>query len=206
MLGILQKNFKYYLIIFFICIIICGTLFGNKMFASHDLKFHTARIMNIVYAILDGQTIPTIAPDYCNGFGYSWTLFYGGLFPYLVLLVSLIVENIYVSIKIVLFFIILFSAITMYNLINDISKSKKLALLIAIFYILAPYKLIDVYLRLAVGELLAFVFIPMVFHGLYNIIKDNGNKHYLLVIGVVGTVYAHNISLIMVLIFALYFL
>lgn len=44
------------------------------------------------------------------------------------------------------------------------------------------------------------MFIPLVFHGLYNIFEDNGKRHYLLAIGAIGLLLSHNISTLLVII------
>ena len=63
-----------------------------------------------------------------------------------------------------MFFVVFLSGITMYFFIQEVTKNKKIALLAGIFYIFAPYRLTDMYVRNALAELTSFVFIPFVFH------------------------------------------
>ena len=63
----------------------------------------------------------------------------------------------------------------MYWFVNKLTKSKEVGALAAILYMLMPYHLNDMYIRNALGEFLSYIFIPLVFLGLYKIFqKDKG--------------------------------
>ena len=58
---------------------------------------------------------------------------------------------------------------------NKLTKSKEVGALAAILYMLMPYHLNDMYIRNALGEFLSYIFIPLVFLGLYKIFqKEKG--------------------------------
>ena len=59
----------------------------------------------------------------------------------------------------------------MYFYILKITKKQNIAILAGVLYILVPYRLNDMYFRMAIPELTTFIFIPMVFNGLHTIIK-----------------------------------
>ncbi len=67
---------------------------------------------------------------------------------------------------------------------------------------MAPYHLTDLYVRNAIAEFASFMFIPLVFLGLYNIIKKEGKTWYLS-IGAIGLVFTHNIATLYTAIFAI---
>ena len=63
----------------------------------------------------------------------------------------------------------------MYWFVNKLIKSKEVGALAAILYMLMPYHLNDMYIRNALGEFLSYIFIPLVFLGLYKIFqKEKG--------------------------------
>ena len=63
----------------------------------------------------------------------------------------------------------------MYWFVNKLTKSKEVGALAAILYMLMPYHLNDMYIRNALGEFLSYIFIPLVFLGLYKICqKEKG--------------------------------
>ena len=53
--------------------------------------------------------------------------------------------------------------------VKKVTKNRYTGILAAILYILAPYRLTDMYMRIAISELTSFIFIPIVLHGMYNI-------------------------------------
>ena len=72
----------------------------------------------------------------------------------------------------------------MYSFSKKLTKSKSIATLISILYMLMPYHLTDMYIRNAIGEFLSYIFVPLVFLGLYNLFhKEKGD--WLLCIGAV---------------------
>ena len=57
-----------------------------------------------------------------------------------------------------------------------------------------PYKLEDLYTRYAIGEFTAFVFMPIIFQGLYNLLNGDKKRHYYIAIGATGLLLTHTIS------------
>lgn len=82
----------------------------------------------------------------------------------------------------------------MYSFVNKVTNKKVLALFSAIIYLMVPYKLGDVYIRFAIGEFAAFVFLPILFIGVYNLFNQEGNKHYYITIGAVGLLLTHTVT------------
>ena len=80
----------------------------------------------------------------------------------------------------------------MYKLTFRITKNKKLATLASIIYILAPYRITDMYIRTALAELASFIFIPIVFKGLYIIVNEE-KKSYKLALGAAGLILTHQV-------------
>ena len=56
----------------------------------------------------------------------------------------------------------------MYKTLKEITRNKDVAVLAGILYMTFPYHLTDLYTRNALGEYMSFIFIPLVFLGLYN--------------------------------------
>lgn len=72
----------------------------------------------------------------------------------------------------------------MYCFAKKLTKSKLIATLIAILYMLMPYHLTDMYIRNAIGEFLSYIFVPLVFLGLYNLFHKE-KEDWILCIGAV---------------------
>lgn len=88
----------------------------------------------------------------------------------------------------------------MYKLVYKISKSHTSAVISAILYITAPYHLTDLYTRIAIAELASFMFLPIVFIGMYDLFNEN-KKTYYIAIGAIGLTLTHNVITIYTAIF-----
>lgn len=141
-------------------------------------------------------------------FGYSWNIFYSPLTAFLPLIFKLIGVSFSACIKLFMFANVFLSGYFMYICTKKITKNTNIAILSAIFYILAPYRLTDMYIRNALAELTSFTFLPLVFLGLYNIFEDNVgapcriNKTLILSIGTIGLILTHTIITMYTAIFA----
>ena len=138
------------------------------------------------------------------GFGYALNIFYGVLTTYIPILISLITGSGILALKIFTLITVILSGITMYDFVLELVEDtnlklnpkekiiacnnlKIIALLASLIYIAAPYKLTDIYARTAVGEYTAFIFIPLVFRGLYKLINDKKKANLYIIIGAVRT-------------------
>ena len=202
------KNNKkiHYMIIIIIGIILSSFLCRIQIRDSHDGSLHMLRLIGTYDTLKLGQLPPLVNQNYCNGLGYSMNLFYPPLVTYIPLLIKLFVPTYSVALKLFGAICIIFSGITMYNCVNQMTKNKMIALFAAIFYLIAPYKLANVYKRFAIGEFAAMVFIPLVFLGLYNLFKQDGKKHYYIAIGAIGLMLSHTVTTLYTLLFCIVFI
>ena len=191
----LKKRFKKQPIVLLIAsIFVCIPLLSKNIDISYDDGIqHIARLMGTYQSVQENQSFPVIMSNFCNGFGYSWNLFYSPLTAYMPLMFKLIGVSFTNCIKIFMFCMVLASGITAYLFAKEVTKNKKIAILTGVFYIFAPYRLTDMYARNALAELTSFVFLPMVFHGLYGILKNKSKKEYWLIMGSVGLILTHTV-------------
>ena len=76
------------------------------------------------------------------------------------------------SIKLVFFNSIFFSGIAMYVLIKEL-WGRYAGIISALFYILVPYRAVDVYVRGALAESFSFIWLPLVLWSFYKLTKTN---------------------------------
>ena len=202
-----SKNSCKYLILFIVTIILCIPMFGNKLNIYYDDGIqHLARAEGTHLSIKEGTILGNIIHSFSNSFGYSWNLFYGVGTTLGIILFRSLTGSYVIGYKIFMGLMLFLSGACMYNFINRITEKQDLSLLAAVFYLSFPYHLTDLYTRNAVGEFAAFVFIPLVFLGLYNLLKNKENYYYL-PIGAIGLILVHNLTAMIVAIFAfVYFL
>lgn len=194
-LNVIKNNkWIHYTIIIIIGIIISIPLYKIQISDTHDGALHFLRMFGTVNTLKLGQFPPLMAPYYCNGGGYAMNLFYNPLVTYIPLLIKLFTPTYMLTLKIFAALCIILSGITMYQFVLNVTNKRTIALFSAIIYILSPYKLGDIYRRFAIGEFASFIFIPVLFTGLYSLFNQDGKKHYLIAIGTIGLLLTHTVT------------
>lgn len=179
------------------------------------MPFHLSRIQNLAANISRGDILPTVYGDALKKYGYASSFFYPDHFLYLPAALTAAGIKLIRAYQIFLLLITLVTAITMYlttlrlleifNINQQISFSDNsllnteqiIALLATLVYLAFPYRLLNLYFRGAIGEVLAFIFIPVTIVGTLEIFYSNKSNWKLPVIGIVGLLYSHLISLFM---------
>ncbi len=172
----IEENYKCYLIIIFIAIIITSGLLINGLPDGHDVDAHMARAVGTGKALSEGQFPPLVTSNFANGFGYSWNIFYPPLATYLMAILKIFVSTYVSSLKQLIIIFVIIAGIGMYELLKEITKKNKISLLGSIMYMCAPYALVNIYTRMALGEISAYAFFPILFLGIYNLINGNGKN------------------------------
>ena len=192
-------------------------LTNGKVALGHDIDFHMTNYV-LTKDYIDIFKLNIFLPrvfsgGIANGFGYGTGIFYPPLSFYLSAYTSSILEAFNLSsnntITCVEIPILVFAGIFMYMLILEIFKDHKVSLIGSISYITSTYLMCDLYVRAALAELLVFVFIPIVFLGLYDLFFKEGKKFKILfVIGYTGMILSHLVltvylTIIIILLFLL---
>lgn len=188
-----EKEIINYILIIIASIIISIPLANKNLNIYRDDGIqHICRIIGTQQTLADKQFLPMIMSNLCNNFGYSWNIFYSPLTAYMSVVFRIFNFSYVNCLKLCMFVIVLLSGLTMYKFTLRITKNKKLATLASIIYILAPYRITDMYIRTALAELASFIFIPIVFEGLYIILNEE-KKSYKLALGAVGLILTHQV-------------
>lgn len=199
------KDNNEYLCILLISIIVCIPLMNKNINIYRDDGIqHVCRLIGTYQTIKSGEMLPMIMSNLCNNFGYSWNIFYSPLTAYAPLIFKIFNFTFTNCLKIFMFAVTLLSGITMYTFMMNVTKNKNVSLLSSILYVLAPYRITDMYIRIAVAELASFVFIPIIFDGLYSVLKEE-KLSFKLIWGTVGLILTHTvITMYMAIICLLY--
>ena len=188
------KRWIHYLIITVIGILVCIPFLWVQIYLSDDGKFHLLRLIGLDNAMEYGSFPFLVFPFFCKNWGYSMMTFYPPLVTYIPYILGLISGAFTTGLKLFAGLTVIFSGIFMYNLVNEITKKKGIALFSAILYMIFPYRFECLFNRYAIGEFTAFVFIPIVFQGLYNLLKGDKKRHFYIAIGATGLLLTHTIS------------
>lgn len=197
------KNEKTINVLKFLFIALGITIFANIPYIQKgavwgdDITYHLNRILSISEGLKNGQFPILIHSEILDGFGYGNPLFYPELFLYLPALLINIGLSISISYKIFIFVITFLTVILTYYSADRIFKNKLISWNITLIYTLATYRLGDIFVRAAIGEFLAFTFLPLIIAGLYEIIFGENKKWWLICFGIFGIVNSHALSFIL---------
>lgn len=180
-------------------------LFSNGMNVGHDCPFHLMRIESISEEIRMGN-IPVRMSSLCmDGAGYPTSIFYGDLLLYIPAILRLLGFSVMAVYKFYIFLINTGTTLITYFCMKSIFKEKRIALLTCLAYCTASYRLVNIYVRSAVGEYSAMMFLPVVAAAVYRIYTEdaqNFNEYkknaLLLALGMSGLIGTHMLSTEMV--------
>ncbi len=188
------KKIIHYIIICIIGLLISIPFLWVQIRSTDDGFIHLLRLIGLDNAMEKGEFPFLVFPYFCRDWGYSMTAFYPTIVAYVPYVLGLISGTFCNGLKLFAILTTILSGIFMYNFINEVTKKKGIAFFSAVIYMILPYKLEDIYNRYAIGEFTAFVFIPIVFQGLYNLLHGDKKRHYYIAIGATGLLLSHTIS------------
>ncbi len=201
-----SKRCIHYVIIIIIGLLVSIPFFWVQICPSDDGAYHFLRIIGLDFAIKNGEFPYLVYPFFCSDWGYSMATFYPQIVTYIPYILGLIAGSFMNGLKIFSALTVILSGVFMYNFVNEVTKKKGIALLSAIIYMILPYRFENVFNRYAIGEFTAFVFIPLVFQGLYNLLKGDKKRHYYIAIGAIGLILTHTISTLYTAIFCVVYI
>lgn len=200
------KREIHYILIIIIGLLVSIPLLKMQVASSDDGRFHLLRLIGLENAFKYSSFPFLVFPFFCNDWGYSMTSFYPPIVTYIPYILSFITNNFANALKLFAMLTTILSGIFMYNFVHEITKKKIIALFSAIIYMIFPYRFEEIYNRYAIGEFAAFVFIPIVFQGLYNLINGDRKRHYYIAIGATGLMLTHTISTLYTAIFCVVYI
>ena len=204
--NIRKDKVIHYIIIIAASLIAAIPLINLRIYGTDDGYVHMLRIFGMEQILKEQNFPPFIYSKFANGFGYAINLFYSPIVTYGPLFFRIFGLHYYTCLKLFAYSTILISCFTMYNFLYEVSKKREIAILGAVIYAFIPYRLETIFNRFAIGEFTAYIFFPMLFHGLFNLLKGDGKKHYYIAISAIGLILTHTISTEYSAIFALLYI
>ena len=167
--------------------------------AGHDTMYHLARMISLREGFRSGIVLPLINYDSLEGFGYGAGLFYSDLYYLPFGLISALGVPPVIAYKLFLFTFGLLTAFSMYYVAKRISGRPFAGFASALLYCWSSYYATDVIIRAAVGEIMAFLFVPWCILGLWIALYDESPKRSCLplALGYTGLFYSHNITFVL---------
>lgn len=171
-----RKNItKVICIIFIFSIVIMLIDLPNGYIKGHDTDFHFPAITAIAEKLSWNNLIVQEPLKYIgNNFGYGTRFFYPPL-PHLTaayitkMLTVFNINNVAIGMRITQWLTIFLSGVAFYFLGEKLFKSKKISVLLSLFYMTAPYHLAQIFIRDSFSEMFIPIAIPLIVLGLLHL-------------------------------------
>ncbi len=168
---------------------------------TDDGMHHLFRLFNLDLALRAGHPGARWLAD--EGFGYGFPIlnFYGPLNYWFGLLFNLVAPGFVTALELTMAAGLLLSVAAMYWFVRDLIGPWSGGVA-AVAYGWAPYHLADAWIRGALGELLAFVWFPLLLLAMLRIARGVGRAKFAPALGgglaLAGLVLTHNVSLLLI--------
>ena len=146
-----------------------GPLLGLGYFwSAHDGRHSVYFLFEFDRVIQDGIFYPRWLPDFTFGYGYPFFNIYGPGAFYVGETLHLLGLDFVTATKVVFALAVLLSGPAMFGFVKRLTGSSQAAFLSGLAYVYMPYHLADIYVRAALEESVALIFLPLVFWGFYE--------------------------------------
>ena len=161
---------------------------------GHDMYFHYGRLFALSQDLSAGSFPVRIHSEMFRSFGYMSPVFYAETFLYpFALLIRLGLSPVGCY-RFLLLCISFATAGISYYAFSRLCRSRRLGLATAFLYTLSSYRLINLYTRAAIGEVLAAVFLPLLLLGMYQLFYGNSRKWVTAVLAFTALFQSHMIT------------
>lgn len=184
-------------------VIITAPFFTGYQQTGDDMDFHMARIRGIAGALSTGQFPVRLNTDFAWGYGFSSSMMYPELFLYIPAVLYMLGVSLITAYKFLILCINIATACVGLYSFKRLLGSDKLGLIVALLYLTNPYRLVNIFHRAALGEILAQIFLPLLMYGVYELIFGNAKKWWVTVLAASGIIQSHILSVEMSLFFVL---
>ena len=159
-----------------------------------DWGYHIDRIIEISNNMRHGNFFPMMYTYTFRKIGYLLGAFY----PWITLLPFAILKNLIsnqvVAIALGFAFYIFISLNLTFHVSNKVFKNKLQSLLTSTIYVFSGYVLVDCYQRMALGEFLSLMFLPVAVYGFYAVFFGNEKEWPYLAFGMSVIILSHVLS------------
>lgn len=178
---------------------ICSMPLWTQMIPSgHDVAFNYTRYRGIVEGLRLHEFPVRINGAFYHGAGYLVDLMYPGLIQYPFAFMSAHGASTLFSFKVMLIVSVFATVFCAYYPLRGILGDKT-ALIFMFIYTLNPFRLKELYIRCALGEYLAMIFLPLVFAGIYQLVLgDYKRGFYEAFLGITLVFFSHLLSILFV--------
>lgn len=177
--------------------------FQETLHIGDDIQYHLCRIENIVDAWQCGQFPARLGAYMYDGYGALTSVFYPDYALYPFALMRLCGASLAYVGNMLLISLNIGAAAGMYAAAKRMFGGGRAAAAASTLYVLAAYRLTDVYARFAVGEALAMVFLPLFIAALWDCAAGDKNRWKALALSAAAIFLSHMITTLLCALMAL---
>lgn len=152
------------LVVLFSLFVIGPLLQPGYFWYAHDARHSVYFLFELDRGIQDGILYPRWQPDFAFGYGYPFFNIYGPLSSYVGEVFHLLGLSFTDAVKAVFALSVVGSGLAMYGFVKR-ALGRQAGLVAAVAYMVIPYRLVDLYVRAALAESMAHLFVPLVLWG-----------------------------------------
>jgi len=195
-----RENQIFFSVTLITILVAISPILSRNCLVGHDSDYHLLRIEALAQQIKMGLPFLKINPTFFGGAGYASSMFY----PDFLLYIPAILRVLGVSINSSYHFFIIVCVILCYFIsyfcCKRMTNNRYIGILFAVILTLSSYHLDDIIVRAAVGEYTAFIFVPIVIYGIYNMCFEEMKKPWILGLGMGLVLLCHILTFVMCLI------
>ncbi len=172
--------------------------FGLNSNGEHDLIFHLLRIEGIVKELRCGNFPARVSTAWMSEYGYPVSIYYGDILLYIPAFLRLFGFTLTVAYKVYLVLINLMTVVFAEYCFRKMFRKSNISMILTLVYATASYRLVNIYIRSAVGEYTALMFLPLIALGIYYIYAEENDtwiKSFknasLIAVGMTGIITSH---------------
>ncbi len=141
---------------------------AGYFWGAHDARHSVYFLFEFDRVFQDGIWYPRWFPDMTYGYGYPLFNIYGPLAFYVGELFHLLGADFVTAVKMVFGLAWILSGLAMYGFVRRVFNSRAAAFVAGLAYVFMPYHLVDVYVRAALAESVALIFLPLTLWAFYE--------------------------------------
>jgi len=184
-------------------IIAISPLLTRYCLQGHDSEYHILRIEALKDQIMMLRPFLRVNPLYFGGIGYASSMFYPDILLYIPALMRVVGFPIYTSYHTYMAICVILCYLISYMCGKRITHNRYMGMMFAVILTLSSYHLDDILVRAAAGEYTAFIFIPIVVYGFYNLFFEDFSKPWILGLGMGLVLLSHTLSFILCVLMAI---
>ena len=163
------------------------------LLAGHSARKDLARLVEFDSAIRGGDFFPSWSSDLYAGYGSPIFQFYSPLAYYLTEIPVLMGFDYATALKVTWVLTLFASGLAMYYL-GSTSLSRWAACLGGVFYMAAPYRFVDMFIRHALAEHCAFIWLPLIVGGTARFATKPGPMGFVVgAVAIAALILTHNV-------------